>query len=165
MSWPVLHSVQPSPASCNYSNFTDCCNWYICNLPQLLRPAFHSFLTRHGNVSSMPFCPKQTPTGAQLPGDAETTRIFASPVIQFVPQAKNAANEATERVCVGCCGAWSASERSQLRELAGSTLDSLHKNLAWWAVTRETVKTVKNGGGRLPRTIHYKIIISPCLTG
>ena len=109
------------------------------------------------SCQGMPNRPASSPRACFL----KTRRHYAN----FVPQAKNAANEATVYVCVGCCGAWSASERSQLSELIGPTFDSLHKNLAWWAVTRETLKTVKNGGGLLPRTIRYKITISPCLTG
>ena len=60
----------------------------------------------------------------------------------------------------------SRSERSQLCELSRptkATLDSLRKNLAWWAVTRSSPKPSKLGNGslrgyrRLPWTIRIYI--------
>ena len=61
----------------------------------------------------------------------------------------------------------SRSERSQLCELSRptkATLDSLRKNLAWWAVTRSTPKPSKLGNGslrgyrRLPWTIRTTVL-------
>ena len=53
-------------------------------------------------------------------------------------------------------GAQTASEhnRSYVSSV-GLPSDSLCKNLAWWAVTRRTLRNQKIGGGRLPRTIQY----------
>ena len=76
----------------------------------------------------------------------------------FVLQAKNAANNATDGYLrnfdAGCCGARSTSEQPQLCELSGPTFDPLRKNLAGWAVTRRTsknLKAVKIGGWALAR--------------
>ena len=52
-------------------------------------------------------------------------------------------------------------DRSYIREFSGPTFDSLHKNLAWWVVTRRNHKTVKGGeGGHLPGTTSLPIVCS-----
>ena len=75
----------------------------------------------------------------------------------FMLQGKNAANEvmngSVKTFDAWCCGAQSTSEQSQL---SGPTSDSLHINLAWWAVTWRTSKLgggCLRGYGHLPGTI------------
>ena len=71
---------------------------------------------------------------------------------------QNAMNEAMDRRVrtfdAWCHAAQSASEQLQLCELP---LDSLRKNLAWWAVTRRSLKNHKTGDKHLPGTIWYSL--------
>jgi len=73
-------------------------------------------------------------------------------VRKFVLQGRNAANQATDRcVRTWCHGTQSASE---LCELSRPTFGFTTQKLAWWAVTRRTLKnhkTVKSGGWVLAR--------------
>ena len=70
----------------------------------------------------------------------------------FMLQGKNAANEATDG-CVRTFDVMVPKVHQHNRSYVSSAdlpSDSLHENLAWWAVTRRALKnhkTVKNGGG------------------
>lgn len=203
MSWPVLYSVQPSHASCNYSNFTDCWNCYICKIvltsSSFCQELFQHFIHFSHATVMCHICrivPDKRPRalgcsavrGSRIDPHLRLARASSRPArrwrrlyrarkwtdsllsfrsvfclhyAKFVLQAKNAANDDT--VCVGCCGAW--------MPIAATCMSSpdllsilLHKNLAWWAVTRETLKILKLNGA-CTCLGQYGITISPCLTG